>query len=297
MTADFSRLTVVTVTGEEGPNGGDAAAPSLIHSAAQLPGSRALMISPERPATLPGHIEHHRIKPFGYVAYSLFMLYALDSFIETEFALVVQKDGWVLNATNWRDEFFDVDYIGAPSVTALTREASGAQMLYNHYTWQQQIGRDGVAIHPVYNGGFSLRSKRLLAAPRRLGLSMNIPPPLLGHADDRDQTRFEISWPWGQHAEDAQLCIYMREALAADGIRFSPLALALDFSFEYIGSIIHAGYDFAGAFGTHCKLRKFVGGTPPEIDCSGNEEDLAFVDRQSEVNAFLATHYGYKIRQ
>ena len=296
MLADFSRLTVVTVTGEDGAEGGEAAVPSLVHSAAQLRGCRALMISPERPACLPPHIEHQRVKPFGYIGYSLFMLYALEYFIDTDFALVVQKDGWVLSADNWREDFYDCDYIGAPSVAALTINAAGDRSVYDGYVWQGELGRADLEVFPVYNGGFSLRSKRLLGAPRRLGLSMDIQPPSLVHSYEGKEVRREMHWPWGHHAEDAQLCMYMRGALTADGLRFAPLDVALDFSFEYLGAAIHADHDLSRTFGAHCKLRKFLGGAPPDIEWTGTAADLERVYRQAEVNEFLKTHYHYNIR-
>jgi hypothetical protein len=295
MAADFSRLTVVSVTGVAGPLGGEAAAPSLIHCAAQLPGCRALMISPERPASLPAHIEHRKVKPFGYIVYSAFMLYALEYFIETDFVLVTQPDGWVLDGANWRDEFFDFDYIGAPSVTGLVIEPDGRQDLYNFYRWQAHLGRSGVTVRPVLNGGFSLRSRRFLSAPRRLGLSIEIPPPNLVYFGEADLAVFELDWPFGQNAEDVQLCVLMREALTADGLRFAPLALALDFSVEYIGEVIHEGRDFSTTFGVHCKYRRFLGGTPPVIDWTGDADDLAVVYRQAEFNEFLKTRYNYTI--
>jgi hypothetical protein len=295
MPSNFSNLTVVTVTGEPGAHGAAAAAPSLLHSAAQLPGSRALMISPERPRGLPAHVEHRRVKPFGYIGYGVFILYCLEMFIETDFALIVQKDGWVLNGENWREEFLEYDYIGAPSVSGVTVDAAGQRTLHNHYTWQDYVGRSDLRLLPVYNGGLSLRSRRLLTAPRRLGLTMNIAPPHVVHDDRHSPSLFEMHWPWAHNTEDTQICVYMREALERDGIRFAPLDLALDFSFEYIGEVIHADYDFGRAFGTHCKLRSFLGGHPPIIDCRESRVDIEGVHRQAEVNAFLKTKYGYDI--
>jgi hypothetical protein len=296
MAADFSRLTVVSVTGVAGPAGGEAAAPSLIHSAAQLPGCRALMISPDRPAGLPDHIEHRQVKPFGYIAYSLFMLYALEHFIETDFALITQADGWVLNGANWRDAFFDFDYIGAPSVTGLVIEPDGSQAMMNFFRWEAHLARPGVTVQPVYNGGFSLRSRRLLSAPRRLGLSMAISPPNLIFFGEGDLAIFDLDWPFGQNAEDIQLCVLMRDALVADGLCFAPLTLALDFSVEYIGATIHAGRDFSTIFGAHCKLRSFLGGDPPVIDWTGDRDDLTAVHQQEEFNEFLKTRYQYDIK-
>jgi hypothetical protein len=70
-------------------------------------------------------------------AYSRFLLSGLINHVETSHCLVVQWDGHVTDATRWRPEFLDHDYIGA--------------------SWPQFD--DG---HDVGNGGFSLRSRRLM---------------------------------------------------------------------------------------------------------------------------------------
>lgn len=116
-------------------------------------------------------------------AYSKFIIHELAGHIETDFALCVQWDGYVLNAQNWSEEFLTVDYIGAP--------------------WPQFD--DG---HDVGNGGFSLRSRRLLAAcvDQRL--------------DDSG-------------AEDIAICRSARPFLERKyGIRFADRDLARRFSYE-----------------------------------------------------------------
>jgi len=67
--------------------------------------------------------------------YSRWILKELWKYIETEFVLVTQWDGHVLNGDSWDDEFYNYDYIGAP--------------------WIYEHGRN------IANGGFSLRSYRL----------------------------------------------------------------------------------------------------------------------------------------
>ena len=84
--------------------------------------------------------------------YSEFMLTQLVEFIETPHCLAVQWDGFVLDAERWDPAFVDFDYIGAP--------------------WPQFD--DG---HDVGNGGFSLRSRRLLEACRD-------PAFFIGHPED-----------------------------------------------------------------------------------------------------------------
>lgn len=73
--------------------------------------------------------------------YSRFILRELADHVATPHCLVIQWDGFVLDAGRWEEGFLDFDYIGAP--------------------WPQFD--DG---HVVGNGGFSLRSRTLLEACR-----------------------------------------------------------------------------------------------------------------------------------
>lgn len=73
--------------------------------------------------------------------YSRFMQRELGDHIRTEHCLIVQWDGFILDAWQWTPDFLEYDYIGAP--------------------WPQFS--DG---HDVGNGGFSLRSRKLLEACR-----------------------------------------------------------------------------------------------------------------------------------
>jgi hypothetical protein len=79
-------------------------------------------------------------------AYSRFMLQDLADHVKTDHVLVVQWDGFILDADAWDDRFLEFDYIGAP---------------WPHF------GDD----HDVGNGGFSLRSRRLLEACRATALA------------------------------------------------------------------------------------------------------------------------------
>lgn len=67
--------------------------------------------------------------------YNEFVTWKLGHYIDTSHILLVQYDGYVIDASAWSDEFLQYDYIGAP--------------------WTYTDGRN------VGNGGFSLRSKRL----------------------------------------------------------------------------------------------------------------------------------------
>jgi len=114
--------------------------------------------------------------------YSRFMIRELADHITTSHALCVQWDGFVLSGDAWDPAFLDFDYIGAP--------------------WPQF--RDA---HNVGNGGFSLRSGRLLEA------CINLP--------------FDVS-----EAEDILICRRWRERLEEQGMRFAPKDVARRFSYE-----------------------------------------------------------------
>lgn len=116
-------------------------------------------------------------------AYSHFVLRRLPGFIETSHVLVTQWDGFVCDASAWQPEFLHWDYIGAP--------------------WPEQP-----EALQVGNGGFSLRSQRLLQA----GLDPAITQ---------------------EHPEDVMLCREFRDLLQQrHGLKFAPLALAQRFAFE-----------------------------------------------------------------
>lgn len=101
---------------------------------------RAVLFSHSVPPGLPQGLEHVTIAPLCSSAdYSRFMLSELAPHIDTSHCLIVQWDGFILDADAWEPAFLDCDYIGAP--------------------WPQFT--DG---HDVGNGGFSLRSRRLLDA-------------------------------------------------------------------------------------------------------------------------------------
>ncbi len=69
--------------------------------------------------------------------YSNFCL-TLNDFINNDFVLLIQRDGFIINSHLWDDNFLCFDYIGAP--------------WYNVGNYMNDIG----------NGGFSLRSKYYL---------------------------------------------------------------------------------------------------------------------------------------
>lgn len=113
-------------------------------------------------------------------AYSEFIIKKLVDHVQTEFVLIFQHDGFVLSADYWRKEFLDYDYIGSPWIG------------YFKENPRQNVG----------NGGFSLRSKKLL--------------DILAHDD-----KIKLGQP-----EDALISRQYRDYLETKGIKFAPEEIA-----------------------------------------------------------------------
>ena len=127
----------------------------------------------------------------SFESYSRFCVKELDACIDTPFCLIIQHDGFVVNSAMWTDEFLNYDYIGA--------------------VWWHVGNRVG-------NGGFSLRSKKLL----QIGKELNI-------------TEY--------NPEDKIICISQREAYENRGCKFAPFEIANKFSIE--------NSHYQGQFGFH----------------------------------------------
>jgi hypothetical protein len=108
-----------------------------------------LLISPQPSVS---KIRHIHMEDFGTDKSKYFnqigeiTLRNLASYINTEFCILVQTDGYAVNKNAWTDEFFDWDYIGAPWPI-----------------WELLTLR-GSMFHRVGSGGFCLRSHKFLDA-------------------------------------------------------------------------------------------------------------------------------------
>ena len=155
------------------------------------------LLSHYTPYGLDKNIEFSRIKKIKNIdEWSYKIIYDLNSYIETDFALLVHADGFVVNPSAWRDEFLDYDYIGAP--WPLPKDD------FSYRDINGKIFRVGNSV--------SLRSKRLLDLPIKLNL------------------------PWepyhGFYNEDGFICGKNRHIYEANGMRFAPLDVAKYFSHE-----------------------------------------------------------------
>lgn len=127
----------------------------------------------------------------SFEEYSRFCVFDLAACVDTSHCLIIQHDGFVVNPKAWTDEFLNYDYIGAP--------------------WAHIENKVG-------NGGFSLRSKKLLVAGRSLKVNNYNP-------------------------EDRLICIDRWPHFAGQGCSKAPYELATRFSCENMA--------YTGSFGFH----------------------------------------------
>lgn len=130
--------------------------------------------------------------------YSNFIIYSLYKYIKTSHILIVQWDGYIINHKKWNIKFLKYDYIGAPFIP-------------RSQDFKYCRDKNG-AFYTVGNGGFSLRSKRLLEAPSKFKLV--------------DNKKFTSGH------EDGFFSIYHRNFLESKGYSWAPFEIAQDFSIE-----------------------------------------------------------------
>jgi hypothetical protein len=252
---DFSAITIVSVTGLGDARG---AGYSLEHCLRQMPGARAVLFSPIVPAGLSANVRHRVIAPLNYHEYSWFMMFALWRFIETEYVLIVQEDGWILDIANWCDEYLNYDYIGAP--IHLGRVDTPEHIYWMRaFSWYEHVNRAGSVVMPVLNGGFSLRSRRMLRAlidhPE---VRVEIPPPQIHETEP-----IRMGWFNNLLNEDVQLTAALRPQLERLGFRYAPLDVSIRFALEDVAPFhtgVHA--DASRLFGLHGWWRRLVSVDP-----------------------------------
>ncbi len=130
--------------------------------------------------------------------YSHAMIYNLRNFVDTEYCVTIQNDGFIVNPESWNPEWLNYDYMGAPWPLPIDD--------YSYRTPDGEIVRVG-------NGGVSLRSKKILNLPYEL----------------------EFAWRlyYGNANEDGFLTCHNRRLLQHYGVKFAPLEVAKYFSREH----------------------------------------------------------------
>lgn len=127
--------------------------------------------------------------------YSELLLAGLDQYVEGSHVLVIQWDSFVIHPNLWSDEFLCYDYIGP---------------VWPHHPET-----------PVGNGGFSLRSKKLLEIIQQPGFVK-------------------------KHPEDYCICVDNKNFLEQHQLKVAPAYLAEQFAVER--TLWHEAFGFHGFF-------------------------------------------------
>ncbi len=205
-----------------------------------VPATKALFFSDKEPLIYKRDFDFHKIESLHFPnieeqrqvfikEYVNFFIKKVNDYIDTEFMLIVQHDGMAVNKEYWTDEFFDYDYIGAPSV-------------YNSKNVTLELKyHDKYNIDPNKkswyngNGGFSLRSKKLLKA-----LASDDRIPIIIEMISR-----KTNIPYELPVDDGVICIICRDILEKDhGIKFAPVELAMQFACDE--AVTHSSLGFHG---------------------------------------------------
>ena len=125
------------------------------------------------------------------------IIYELYNYVQTDFAILIHGDGYIINSHLWREEWLEYDFIGAPWPLPVDS--------YSFRTPTNELVRVGNSV--------SLRSKKILGLPSKL--------------------RLEWKSYYGNTNEDGFLCVHNRKILKENGCKFAPLEVAKHFSKEH----------------------------------------------------------------
>lgn len=155
------------------------------------------LVSDIKPDNLPDFIQHEYTERMNNInEWNYASIYKLGKHIDTEFAMFIHDDGFVLNPQSWRDEFLEYDYIGAPW-----------PMPNDNFSYRDI---DGNLIR--VGNSVSLRSKRLIDLPVELNLEWK---PFHGY-----------------YNEDGFICVNYRHEYLKHGMKFADIDVAKYFSIE-----------------------------------------------------------------
>ena len=174
------------------------------------------LLSSSLPSKKYSDIEYISIPTINNIAdYNRIIIEDLHKYFKTSHCLVVQPDSFVVDSDLWKDEFLQFDYIGAP--------------------WSEKLQVNPSLIlnmkkNRVGNGGFSLRSRKLVESTAKINFE-------------------SLNFPFKN--EDIIICHYLYEQMIDNGIRFATPEIAAKFSMENEKHLY--GQDVNKVFGFHGK--------------------------------------------
>ena len=193
------------------------------------------LLSSSLPEKKYSDIEYVSVTPMGMSDQNRFLMKDLYKYFETSHCLYVEADSFVVNADLWKEEFLEFDYIGAPWPNKieinpnLKKEGSFA---YNPNI-PESVNENlilNMKENCVGNGGFSLRSRKLLETVAKINY---------------DSLKFPLK------NEDLIICHYLYKEMINKGFRFAPPKLAAQFAVEDIHHFY--GQNANSVFGFHAR--------------------------------------------
>ena len=209
---ELPNVTLLAITSTEA----DMCQLSLKISLTNIKFGSAKLICSSLPKKKYPDIEYVSVSPITNVnEYNRIIIEDLHKYFKTSHCLIVQADSFVVNSDLWKDKFLEYDYIGGP--------------------WPNKIQiNQNLVLHleknPVGNGGFSLRSRKLVETTAKINF---------------DSLEFSLK------SEDIIICHYLYEKMVDSGISFAPAKLAAQFSMENEDHLY--GQDVTTVFGFHGK--------------------------------------------
>lgn len=161
--------------------------------------AEAVLVTHKKPLSLPENITYkHTEKITNIDMFNYMMVYDLYKYVDTDYALLIHHDGFVVNPDKWQDRFLDYDYIGSP--------------------WPIPPEDDKITYRDIHGNlcrvgnSVSIRSKRLMELPSKLNI------------------------PWqpfhGWFNEDGFICCNNRHIFEEHGMKFAPVDIAIHFGQE-----------------------------------------------------------------
>jgi hypothetical protein len=155
------------------------------------------IISDIKPDEIPDDITHEYIEKMSNIdEWNYQIFFNMGKYVNTDFAILIHDDGFIVNPDSWKDEFLEYDYVGAP------------WGIPNNNHTHRDINNNLIRV----GNSVSLRSKKLMDLPLKIGIEWK---------------RFD-----GNFNEDSQICVHNRHTFLQNGIKYADIDVAKYFSHE-----------------------------------------------------------------
>jgi len=190
---DLNNITLIALSSVRIPETIEA----LQYSCRSISFGSVKLVSHIKPDDLPTNIEYEYVDEMLNIdQWNYSVIYKLGKYINTDYAILIHDNGYIIHPESWRKEFLDYDYVGAP--WPLPSDD------YSFRDIKGEIIRVGNSV--------SLRSKRLIDLPAQLKLKWK---PFHGY-----------------YNEDGYICVNYRHKYLEHGMKFADINIAKYFSHE-----------------------------------------------------------------